>query len=210
MANIPEGYIYRAFFADEAARLMPSSTGYYNIGTVVLSAGNNSVMMASSDVRTALIAEGTKNTYFGVGVGQSYTPRSQTTYIGYCAGFNALGDRGTFVGHETGANSSGYGNTFIGWGVGSGFVGDHTTVIGTEYGGKLTLNPTVMSVPVPVQTGSYTVAGLPSPGGYVAGAFSYAQNGRKAGEGVGAGTGCPVYASASGWLCFYNNLAVTA
>lgn len=53
----------------------------------------------------------------------------------------------------------------------------------------------------------YTVAQLPAgKEGYIA----YATNGRKTGEGAGAGTGVPVYYSNGKWRVFYNDSQVVA
>jgi hypothetical protein len=57
---------------------------------------------------------------------------------------------------------------------------------------------------------SYTVAGLPSAGGTTApaGTVAYASNGRKSGEGVGAGTGIPVWSDGTNWRTYYDNTVV--
>lgn len=60
----------------------------------------------------------------------------------------------------------------------------------------------------PVSLGVFTVAGLPA--APPAGALAYASNGRKTGEGVGAGTGLPVYYSAAAWRVFGADAVVTA
>lgn len=59
----------------------------------------------------------------------------------------------------------------------------------------------------PGRFGSFTVATLPSTA--LTGAKTYATNGRKAGEGVGAGTGVPVYYQ-DGWKTHYDNTTVQA
>lgn len=55
----------------------------------------------------------------------------------------------------------------------------------------------------------YTVASLPT--GYP-GQVAFASNGRKGGEGAGAGTGVPVFWNSltSQWLCFHDNSVVAA
>ena len=63
--------------------------------------------------------------------------------------------------------------------------------------------------------GSYTVATLPSvsptqPVGPPVGSIAYASNGRKVGEGIGAGTGVPVYYSNGAWRVFSTDAVVTA
>jgi hypothetical protein len=57
-------------------------------------------------------------------------------------------------------------------------------------------------------TASFTVATLPTAG--TAGRIAYASNGRKSGEGAGAGTGVPVWDDGSNWKAFYDNTTVAA
>lgn len=57
---------------------------------------------------------------------------------------------------------------------------------------------------------SFTVAELPPAKSYAAGSTAFASNGRKSGEGVGAGTGVPIWTDGSKWLTFYNNTEVAA
>lgn len=57
------------------------------------------------------------------------------------------------------------------------------------------------------RTNSYTVAGLPTG---AAGDLAYASNGRKTGEGGGAGTGIPVYHDGVAWRRFYDDATATA
>jgi|GEM_PF-359046 len=59
----------------------------------------------------------------------------------------------------------------------------------------------------PIRPGAYTVATLPAAA--LAGANAYATNGRKSGEGAGAGTGVPVYYQ-GGWKTYYDNTIVQA
>ena len=56
--------------------------------------------------------------------------------------------------------------------------------------------------------GTFTVANLPNNPG--AGQQAYASNGRKVGEGAGAGTGVPVYYSNGTWRVFSTDAAVTS
>lgn len=63
---------------------------------------------------------------------------------------------------------------------------------------------------------SYTVAQLPTAAtstitqGVQPGAIAYANNGRKVGEGVGAGTGVPVYFSNGQWRVYSTDAVVVA
>ena len=54
------------------------------------------------------------------------------------------------------------------------------------------------------------VAGLPAPSSALIGAIAIATNGRKSGEGAGAGTGCPAWCDGSHWRTFYDNSIVAA
>ncbi len=54
---------------------------------------------------------------------------------------------------------------------------------------------------------TYTVAALPAG---LAGQMAYAINGRKPGEGSGAGTGVPVIYTNSAWYSFFSGAAVAA
>ena len=57
---------------------------------------------------------------------------------------------------------------------------------------------------------AYTVATLPATG--LSGQFAWASNGRKPGEGGGAGTGVPVFwnSATSQWFSYLSGVAVTA
>lgn len=58
-----------------------------------------------------------------------------------------------------------------------------------------------------VRPGKFTVAGLPVG---AEGQIAYATNGRKVGEGAGAGTGVPVYFSNAAWRTYSGDAAVTS
>jgi hypothetical protein len=60
----------------------------------------------------------------------------------------------------------------------------------------------------PVRVGRFTVASLPTPG--TAGRVAFATNGRKPGEGAGAGTGVVVSDDGTNWIASGTGLAVTA
>lgn len=67
-----------------------------------------------------------------------------------------------------------------------------------------------LSVEGSVKPKSYTVAGLPSAATHGVGSQVYASNGRKSGEGGGAGTGVPVWSDGTNWKTFYDNSTVAA
>ncbi len=56
----------------------------------------------------------------------------------------------------------------------------------------------------------YTVAALPAGADAIEGMVAYATNGRKTGEGGGAGTGVPVYYGGAAWLTYPADAAVTS
>jgi hypothetical protein len=75
---------------------------------------------------------------------------------------------------------------------------------GLQVGGALNQN-----VPVTLYVASTTVAMLPV-SGLSQGDWAYAQNGRKPGEGAGAGTGVPCFWSGSSWIAVTSGAAVTS
>ncbi|RQS79736.1 hypothetical protein [Burkholderia seminalis] len=60
----------------------------------------------------------------------------------------------------------------------------------------------------PGDLGAFAVASLPS--GALEGQKAWAKNGRKVGEGAGAGTGVPVYWSNGAWRVYSTDAAVSA
>jgi hypothetical protein len=64
-----------------------------------------------------------------------------------------------------------------------------------------------VSLPGPVTPGKFTVAGLPTG---AEGQIAYATNGRKVGEGGGAGTGVPVYFSNGSWRVYSTDAPVAS
>lgn len=61
-----------------------------------------------------------------------------------------------------------------------------------------------------IRPGSSVVASLPSAASAGAGATYYASNGRKSGEGAGAGTGIPVWSDGTSWRTYYDNTVAAA
>lgn len=55
-----------------------------------------------------------------------------------------------------------------------------------------------------------TVAALPTPVALMKGAPAFATNGRKSGEGAGAGTGIPVWCDGTNWRTYYDNTVAAA
>jgi hypothetical protein len=60
------------------------------------------------------------------------------------------------------------------------------------------------------QQQAYTVAALPTAKGLVESQTAFATNGRKVGEGAGAGTGVPVYWSNGAWRVYSTDQPVAA
>jgi hypothetical protein len=76
---------------------------------------------------------------------------------------------------------------------------------GLQYGGPLGGN-----VGVALYVAYAAVADLPAVAGLSPGDWAYAMDGRKPGEGSGAGTGVPVFLSAGNWVSVCSGAAVTA
>jgi hypothetical protein len=157
--------------------------------------------------------QGSQHVAVGAQAGTNTTGNT-AVYIGYKAGFNITAASNNTVigalnfdsGHTTGAA-----NTLIGAGL-TGYGNVSNTIIISDGSNtkNLVIDAASARFKAPVTPGSYSVSGLPSASAAGIGAICYANNGRKAGEGASAGTGCPVFSSGSAWLCFYNNLSVTA
>jgi hypothetical protein len=90
---------------------------------------------------TVLSIPGTKNTFLGIGAGESNTG-TRTTAIGFCAGRINQGWDNTFVGAAAGSsNADGVANTFIGQEAGlSNSDGDFNTFVGAFAGESNTLS----------------------------------------------------------------------
>lgn len=73
---------------------------------------------------------------------------------------------------------------------------------------QINLSAQNISCAGPFSPQQFTVSGLPS--GASEGMVAYATNGRKVGQGVGAGTGVPVYFSAGEWRVFSTDAQVAA
>lgn len=86
------------------------------------------------------------------------------------------------------------------------------TVQGGDVADALRINFTSLqtSFLYPPKLPSYTVAGLPSTTTYGVGSKAFASNGRRAGEGAGTGSGCPVWSDGTNWRTFYDNSIVAA
>lgn len=176
---------------------------------------------------------GSDNSFFGVQAGKATTTGGSNVFFGELSGFsNTVGNNNTFVGLFAGRYSvSGGNNTFVGAYAGSAdttFIsGNACTFIGCNIAPGANLSNTVIIADgdgakfivadnsnlrtlKPIQPPSYTVAALPSAALSGVGAMCYATNGRKGGEAAAAGTGTPVYSNGTIWLCYYNNLQVTA
>lgn len=144
--------------------------------------------------------------------GFTLTVTSDLTVNGNTALGNASGDTTTITGSATISNGlavtgtlSCTGNASLGDASGDvcAITGSATISNGLAVTGASTAT-TIL------KAGSFTVATLPSAATSGAGAHAYASNGRKAGEGGGAGTGIPVWSDASNWKTYYDNTTAAA
>lgn len=181
--------------------------------------------------QAGLVSKGDDNSFFGTNAGLSNTTGSANVFFGEISGQNnTVGAGNCFIGLKAGfGNISGGFNTVIGT---SNFdntstTGSNNTLIGcnlTGYGNvsgtviisdgsntkNLTLDANSARFTAPVRPRQYAVSALPSASLAGAGSIAYTTNGRKASEAALAGTGVPVFSDGANWLCFYNNLQVTA
>ena len=111
-------------------------------------------------------------------------------------------------GQVAGATHYPYTEASVGGGAVYGASGGALTLRTTF--GDAVLASTGFTMPVPVVHKAYTVAQLNALMGIPEGALAYASNGRKIGEGVGAGTGVPVYRSTGVWRVNSTDAAVAA
>lgn len=97
------------------------------------------------------------------------------------------------------ANPGQNSNTFISMNSGA-TEEDHNLFGATSFSGPSSFPSfTVAALPV-------TLRGVP----ILTNSYAFASNGRKSGEGAGAGTGCPVWFNGTLWLTFYGNTQVLA
>lgn len=176
-------------------------------GNVIL-AGNNSV---------SLMTSGVNSVYIGNVVCNAMTTGGQNVVIGYGSGSTLVSSNNCIIGYATGAGlTSGGGNTIIG-GLITGITSSTTNTMILSHSGTSTLATALLVADAisfrpasPIKSVKALVAGLPSPVTAGQGTIHYATNGRKAGEGAGAGTGCPVHSNGTEWLTFYDNTAIAA
>jgi trimeric autotransporter adhesin len=187
------------------------TTGWENMGL-----GNNVMPNATTAaVNTAIGSEamrdcttGSANTAYGVSALQAVTTGSNNTGVGNAAGGYLVGGNYINTGSYNsffGANTAPIGTTQTSYMtlIGAGATGSRSNAIflGRADGSDTTV------VQGPLELRSYTVAGLPAAG---VGKTAYASNGRRAGEGSGAGTGIPVWSDATTWRTYYDCAAVAA
>ena len=127
--------------------------------------------------------------YAGRYFGDSTSPLTDASY-------------GMFLGYDCRASANGntdetvIGRTAVG-------NGSNTTTIGGASHKSLHVSGVIA-------TTSYTVAALPSASSVPVGSHAFVTNGRKAGEGPGAGTGVPVWSDGVKWRTYYDNTEVQA
>lgn len=187
------------------------TTGWENMGL-----GNNVMPNATTGaVNTAIGSEamrdlttGSGNTAYGVSSLQAVTTGTNNTGVGNSAGGYLVG--GNYI--NTGSNNSFFGAAAAPIGttqtnymtvIGAGATASRSNAIflGRADGSDTTV------VQGPLEIRAYTVATLPAA---AIGKKAYASNGRRAGEGAGAGTGIPVWSDATTWRTYYDNSVVAA
>lgn len=157
---------------------------------------------------------GIGNVFFGEVAGNANVTGNFNSYIGLFAGrYVTQGGNNTIVGANNSdtSHTTSSSNTFIGANL-TGYGNVTATVIISDgvNSKNLTMDASSARFNRPVRPPQYAVASLPSAATSGLGAIAYATNGRKAAEGAAAGTGVPVFSDSTNWLCFYNNLIVTA
>lgn len=129
---------------------------------------------------------GNGNGYWGAGV----TPSNQSILVGNAGAVLAwVNGQPTAAAPDTSISRTAAASV----GIGSGASGSTAGLL--------------IAARVSVNGSAFTVATLPAG---VEGQISYATNGRKVGEGAGAGTGVPVYFSNGSWRVFSTDAAVAA
>jgi hypothetical protein len=193
------------------------TTGWENIGmgnNVMPSATTGSVNTAIGSEAMRDLTTGSGNTAYGVSCLQAVTTGTGNVGIGGNAGgflasgkYISTGSNNTFLG----SNSSPVDTTQVNFMtvIGSGAMGSRSNAIflGRADGSDTTVMQGPIEAGGAITLKSYAVAGLPSA---AAGKSAYATNGRRAGEGVGAGTGIPVWSDAANWRTYYDNSVVAA
>lgn len=223
--------VYNCYFGSESG--LANTTGSFNTfagdrsGKANIIGSYNSFF--GSQAGQANLAD--DNSFFGTQAGFNNTTGSLNIAFGEIAGYyNTTGSSNCWIGLKAGYNYiTASGNTIIGNNNTdvTAVSGSFNTIIGNNTTGYGNIGNTVIisdgsntqniiadvnsaRFKAPVRPPSYTVALLPSAVNVGVGAIAYATNGRKAAEGVGVGTGVPVFSSGSAWLTFYGNTAVTA
>lgn len=150
---------------------------------------------------------------FNIGIGKGAQGNLVSANNNVAIGYNAHRQTGggvnitasedcVFVGGSTRAAANGGTNEVV---VGCYAVGNgsNTATIGNTSQKYALINGTIAS-------GASIVASLPSAASVPVGSHYFATNGRKSGEGAGAGTGVPVWSDGTNWRTYYDNSTVTA
>ncbi len=215
------------FIGDSAGRLNTSSgntfvgsqagettTGsnnvYIGVGAGGLGAGAATTNVAIGNQAGEDITSGSLNVFLGNASGRSVTTGQNNLFMGGVSGQNVTtGTNNTLLGSGTGATlTTGSGNLLIGQSVDvpAAATSDYYSLADVITGQWDAGNETI-EAQFPVNMQSYTVAGLP---GGVAADVAYASDGRKAGEGVGAGTGVLVFYDGTNWIAVDSGATVAA
>jgi hypothetical protein len=194
--------------------LRTATTGKWNTAV----GGASLVYLTEGSENTALglsagfhVTVGTGNTMVGSNAAGSVTIGNANTAMGSnVLGNLTTGSNNTAVGSDTGLGiTTGSFNTIIGAGV-SGLAGGlSNNVILADGAGNVRAqhNGTTWDLKSAAKQGTYTVATLPAGSN---GLVAFATNGRKKGEGPGAGTGSIVIYSNGAWRRSSDENAITA
>lgn len=188
---------YNSFFGSQAGQANTADDNSFFGTQAGFNNSTGSLNIAFGEIAGYYNTTGSSNCWIGLKAGYNYITASGNTIIGN-NNTDVLAVSGSFN-TIIGNNTTGYGN-----------VGN--TVIISDGSNTQNIIADVNSArfKAPVRPPQYTVALLPSAVNAGVGAIAYATNGRKAAEGVGAGTGVPVFSSGAAWLTFYGNTAVVA
>ncbi len=118
-----------------------STTGSYNTfigrfaGNATLSNENTFLGYSAGSSHDT----GVKNTFVGMNSGKYNNTGEYNTFVGYAAGENSdYTSNSTHIGYYAGYNATGYGNTTLGWGAGRNSTGDYNVMLGNTAGNQTT------------------------------------------------------------------------
>ena len=202
---------------DHARRAAASDT-IDGVTSAVLSSAYGYLALQSNGSAKWTIVDQAASNLAAVGIGTAADPTNPLSVYGASALFESGGDIRVKLNKAASANTA----SFLyqdGWSGRAeiGLTGDdnfHFKVSpdGASWHEGINIDSSsgVASFPSGAVQSQYTVSGLPAPSSALIGAIAIATNGRKSGEGAGAGTGCPTWCDGSHWRTFYDDSIVAA